>query len=121
MHKKYMQRSSHRLTTTWCNMYQHAKGKARYDLLDPEVTHGQALVFTFGQEKGYEANSWQKIPPAKYIAAYQRHMREHLRGNYFDEESNLLHIDHAIANLAILRWHATQNKKVKKQMEGKYD
>ena len=101
--------------------HKYSAGKVRYDLVDPEAIHGVALAFTHGQEKGYEPYSWRLVPEEEYVAAYQRHMREHLRGNAFDAESGLLHIDHALANLCILRWHETQKTKTKKQMEkGKY-
>jgi len=103
-----------------------SSGKVRYDLVDPEAIHGIALAFTHGQDKGYEEYSWQKVPAAEYVGAYQRHMREHLRAlktnniNYaFDKESGLLHIDHAMACLSILRWHITQNKVVQKRLDNR--
>jgi len=101
--------------------HKYSTGKVRYDFVDAEAVHGVALAFTHGQEKGYEPYSWRLVPKEEYIAAYQRHMREHLRGHLFDEESGLLHIDHATACLNILRWFTVQDDKTKKQMEkGKY-
>lgn len=95
--------------------------KTRYDLVDPEAIHGIALAFTSGLDKGYAEEGWRSVPKHKYIAAYQRHMREHRRGNLFDEETGLLHIDHALANLVILRSFAVADISVKDQMvRGKY-
>ena len=76
--------------------------KARYDLIDPEVIHGMALCYTDGSLK-YGDFNWMEVPESKYIAAYQRHMRDYHRGVHFAEDSGLLHVDHAITNLAILR------------------
>lgn len=103
--------------------HKYSSGKVRYDLVDPEAIHGIALAFTHGQEKGYEEYSWQKVPPHEYIAAYQRHMHKHLRYTRtgelkyaFDKESGLLHIDHALATLVILRWFAAQDKVIQNKL-----
>jgi hypothetical protein len=94
--------------------------KARYDLIDPEVIHGMALCFTDGSLK-YGDYNWINVPESKYNAAYQRHMRDHHRGVYFAEDSGLLHIDHAIANLAILRsMLATDPVIARAMIEGAY-
>ena len=95
--------------------------KVRYDLVDPEAIHGIALAFTSGLDKGYAEEDWRSVPKHKYIAAYQRHMREHRRGNLFDEETGLLHIDHALANLVILRSFTVADISVRDQMDkGEY-
>ena len=93
-------------------------GKVRYDLIDPEAIHGLALAMTNGTTK-YPEYSWQKVPVEKYVAAYQRHMHKHLRymrtgvaSQAYADDSNILHIDHAMACLMILRWFAVQDKNI---------
>ena len=77
--------------------------KVRWDLIPFEFIEEIAKVYTFGAQK-YKANSWQKVENAeeRYFAALMRHISEYRKGNGDDEESGLSHLDHAIANLAML-------------------
>jgi hypothetical protein len=94
------------------HVFKYSGGKVRYDLVDPEAVHGLALAMTHGTTK-YPENSWRKVPVKEYVAAYQRHMHKHLRyietgilACAYDVDSGLLHLDHAMACLMILRWFA---------------
>ena len=104
--------------------FKYSQGKVRYDLVDPEAIHGIALALTAGQEKGYEEYSFRKVPVTEWIAAYQRHMREHFKylrtgklEHAVDKETQLLHIDCATCTLTFLRWFATQDSKVQRHLD----
>lgn len=78
-------------------------GKLMYDLIPPEAETALARVLTFGANK-YTRNGWQTVPNAveRYEAALMRHLNAHRRGELFDPESGLTHLEHALCNLAFL-------------------
>lgn len=83
-------------------------GKARYDLLPPELLHQTAQVLDFGAQK-YGANNWaQGADYSRYFAAMQRHLWQWWSGQNADEESGMLHLAHAAACLGFLM--AYQNR-----------
>ncbi len=78
-------------------------GKIDYSLIPVESLEGIGKVFTYGATK-YGPNNWKHVRPlSRYLSASIRHVQEDRKGNQYDEESGLLHLDHAITNLIILR------------------
>lgn len=68
--------------------------KPRLDLLDPDAMEGLAKVLTFGAKK-YDAHNWRNgIVYSRLMAALHRHLLAIQRGEDFDAESGLPHIDH---------------------------
>lgn len=68
--------------------------KPRLDLLDPDAVEGLAKVLTFGAKK-YDAHNWRNgIVYSRLMAALHRHLLAIQRGEDFDAESGLPHIDH---------------------------
>jgi hypothetical protein len=70
-----------------------------------------AQVFTFGAKK-YEDNSWQELEDFedRYLAAAHRHLNKHQLGELKDKESGLYSLDHALWNIAALRWKLEQEE-----------
>lgn len=80
-------------------------GKTRYDLLPWKGVEGAARVMTYGAKK-YRDNSWRtsvRNPVPRYYSALIRHLAAFFTGEGFDEESGMHHLDHAMANLLMLR------------------
>lgn len=71
---------------------------ARYDLIPPEATWYEALVYAAGAEKYAERNWEMGYEWGKNIAAIERHLQLFKAGEDTDEESGLPHMAHA-------RWH----------------
>lgn len=77
-------------------------GKLRYDLIPPSSLKGLAAVLTYGAKK-YKPNNWRGGDKDRYIAALFRHIEAWREGEQRDPESKLLHLDHALCNLAFLK------------------
>ena len=76
--------------------------KPRMDLLPPQVLQDVAQIFTFGAEK-YGDHNWRDgINYSRIYAACMRHLTAFWDGETFDPESDMHHLDHAIANLMML-------------------
>lgn len=78
------------------------KGKPRTDLLLYGVPHALeevSCILGFGAEK-YAAHSWKTVPDAaeRYLAALQRHILAHCKGEIVDPESGRSHLAHAACN-----------------------
>jgi len=85
------------------------QGKVPLDLLDPDAMEGLARVLEFGAKK-YARNNWRGgIVYSRLIAAAFRHLFAILRGEYYDEESGLPHVDHAQCCLMFLS-HMMKNR-----------
>lgn len=84
------------------------KGKLRYDLVHPYAHEGLVKVLTFGSSK-YEDRNWEKgMSWSSVIASMKRHIAEFEKGNDYDEESGLLHIDHIQCNAHFLSAYAKE-------------
>jgi hypothetical protein len=71
---------------------------ARYDLIPPEATWYEALVYGHGAEK-YADRNWENgYDWGKNISALERHTQLFKAGEDLDDESALPHLAHA-------RWH----------------
>ena len=68
--------------------------KPKMDLLDPLALEGLAQVLTFGAKK-YASHNWRGgISYSRLIASMIHHLFALMRGENFDPESGLPHIDH---------------------------
>ena len=75
--------------------------KLRYDLIPPSSTKALAKVLTYGAKK-YKPNNWKLGSKDRYVAALMRHIEAYRDGEMTDDDSGLLHLEHAIANVAFL-------------------
>lgn len=77
-----------------------ADGKLRWELLPLEDMEEIVKVFHAGAEK-YGANNWQNLPNGyeRYKAALFRHLLEHEKGHWTDDETGCIH-------LAQVAWNA---------------
>lgn len=77
-------------------------GKARMDLLAPELLYGVADVLAFGATK-YGARNWEAgMTWGRCFAAAMRHLWAWWRGEKFDPETGLPHLAHAACCLMFL-------------------
>lgn len=74
------------------------EGKARLTLLSPYAQEGCARVLMFGAQK-YAPWNWTKgLPTAETLDSLLRHVSAIQRGEVYDQESGLPHIDHIQCN-----------------------
>ena len=93
------------------------------DLIDPKFIRGLAQARTYGVIKYIDPNSWQPIGPDRYIAALYRHINAYhialsdnsIKGQ-FDDESRLLHLDHAGVCLMFLRHFIVSDPSIAEQI-----
>lgn len=85
------------------------KGKARYDLLPPEMLEETAQVLAFGAAK-YSANNWANGAHwSRYFSAMMRHMWAWWRGEDNDPETGMSHLAHAACCLGFLMAYQRRN------------
>ncbi len=78
-------------------------GKARLDLVPPEIIEAIGAVRTYGVKKYTDPQSWRRVEVERYRAALMRHLCKYLKNPQgVDEESELPHLWHAAANIAFL-------------------
>lgn len=77
-------------------------GKLRYDLINPEAELGLVKVLTFGATKYAERNWERGMAWSKVIASMKRHVAAIERGEDYDPETGLLHVDHIQCNAHFL-------------------
>lgn len=80
-------------------------GKSRMDLVPLDVVENVGKILGMGAQK-YSENSWQELPNFwnRYKGALLRHLAAIDRGELYDEESKLPHIDHVLCNAVFLSW-----------------
>lgn len=79
------------------------QGKRRLDLVPTSFVDGVADVLGFGAQK-YSDNNWRKgMKWSSVVASLKRHLAAFEKGEDYDPESGLLHIDHVGCNLAFLK------------------
>lgn len=77
-------------------------GKPRHDLIPVSAKESLAKVLTFGAQK-YGDRNWEKgLPWMTCYASLERHLVAFVSGEDFDQESGLLHLDHALTNIAFI-------------------
>lgn len=80
----------------------HDGGKARLDLVPPEIIEAVGVVMTHGATK-YGEGSYRKVEPKRYRAALMRHICKWLKDPHgLDEDSGLPHLYHVACNVAFL-------------------
>lgn len=81
----------------------HDDGKLRWDLLMLRAVRGVVEILTYGAVK-YADRNWEKgIKFSRLFAAAMRHISAFWLGEERDRESQLLHLDHAICDLMMIR------------------
>jgi len=75
--------------------------KLRYDLIPPSAMKALAEVLTYGAKK-YKPNNWRNGDKDRYIAALYRHLEAWRAGEQKDDESGMIHLAHALTNVAFL-------------------
>lgn len=78
------------------------QGKPRYDLVPPFAYSELAKVLTRGAEKYAERNWENGLGWMGVVASAQRHIQAFVEGKDFDDESGMLHLSHALTNIAFL-------------------
>lgn len=77
-------------------------GKARIDLIAPEMLFGTAEILDFGANK-YGARNWEQgMSWSRPFGALMRHMWAWWRGENFDDETGKSHLWHAACCLMFL-------------------
>lgn len=90
------------------NGIKHDTGKARWDLLPWSELDGIAQVLTLGADK-YAPNNWQGLSTDRLFAAAMRHITAHIGGEPRDQETQEMHLHHAVCELLFISW-ISQNK-----------
>ena len=80
-------------------------GKLDLTLVPAELEEAVCRVLEFGARK-YTRDGWRQVPdaPRRYFAAMERHIKAFKRGEDFDPDSGLHHLEHAACNVAFLLW-----------------
>ena len=86
--------------------------KLRWELLPLEDIEDIVKVYTEGAKK-YGPNTWQNLPDGynRYKAAFFRHLLEHEKGNWLDEETGSIHLAQCVWNALAMLHIAKQNMK----------
>lgn len=84
--------------------------KPRMDLLSPIALEGTAQILTFGAKK-YAANNWRKgMDWNRCISSAMRHLNQFQKGEDYDPESGLPHLDHLACNIMFLQEYFRTHK-----------
>lgn len=80
----------------------------RFDLIPVEFQNQLALVYGMGAKK-YDDDNWRKGYNWRYsLGAMERHIKDWIGGESYDEESGLHHLAHAAWHCATLIEFETQ-------------
>lgn len=82
--------------------YKADTGKPRFDLLPPEVMEGYARALEYGARKYSERNYEKGMNWGRVFGAAMRHMWAFWRGEEFDKESGLHHLESALFSIGAL-------------------
>ena len=86
----------------------HDAGKARFDLIPTDPMRQVADIFAYGAVKYADRNWEQGIAYGRVYAALQRHLNAYWGGEFFDPESDMPHLAHAVFGiLALLEFERT--------------
>ena len=79
-------------------------GKPPLSIIPREALEGCAKAFDYGSRK-YDRNNFKKgIQLTRILDATLRHVTAYLDGENLDPESNLSHLDHALASLSMAKY-----------------
>ena len=85
-------------------------GKPMMALLDPVALEGLATVLTMGAKK-YAAHNWTRgMLWSRVTGSLLRHLFKFMRGEDYDAESGLPHIDHVLCNAMFLSHYFRMHK-----------
>jgi len=73
--------------------------KSRPDWIPASVLLGMGDVLAWGKNK-YPNNDWKTMDPEMHLAACQRHLLKHAKGEVNDDESGMNHLYHSLVRLA---------------------
>lgn len=80
----------------------HKEGKLKYSLIPQIVIDRLAEVLAYGEQK-YGANNWKLCEDTTvYLDAMYRHLAKWRNGEKRDQESNLTHLQHILANVSFI-------------------
>lgn len=81
-------------------------GKLEYDMFPDSVLQDIIKVMMYGAyTKGYEKDNWKKCKDnTRYYNAARRHIEAYRGGEYYDVESGLPHMAHALCNLVFMHY-----------------
>jgi hypothetical protein len=87
-------------------------GKARLSLVPSELEEAVARVIWQSSDQAggkYPLHNWRKgLPWSEVAESAMRHLRKFAqKGEDYDSESGLHHLDHAACNVAFLLWYLT--------------
>ena len=87
-------------------------GKPRIDLIPAHTIISLGKCLEYGARK-YSPNTWQNIhnPLGVHYAAAMRHLLAWKEGEKIDNESGLLHLEHAFSNIMFLLDHEKEKRK----------
>jgi len=98
-------------------------GKRRWHLLPMELMEGVVDVFQSSVDSGkYKPFSWteMKSPEITCQDSIKRHQTAIEKGEMYDSDTGLLHYDHIITNLVILKYHFLQKEATSKEKNDNY-
>lgn len=91
--------------------------KPMLTLVPPEMIEGLAEVFEYGLKK-YARNSWRNFTPEQAISclpdAAMRHLFAWMKGEIYDPESGLPHLQSAAWNILVTDFHTRPQGKPEK-------
>ncbi len=94
--------------------------KPKYSLLDLRTLIPAIKAFAYGATK-YARDNWKLPPkePTEHLDSAMRHIVALLSGKQRDDESNVEHIGHAIANLLMYSYHFSDDLKEARESDKK--
>lgn len=87
-------------------------GKPDLSIIPYEAMEGVSAALMYGEKKYGRFNYKNGIEYTRLISAALRHLYKFLQGVDIDDESGLNHIDHALANLAMLKFMMINKKEM---------
>ena len=93
----------------------HDDDKIRYDMFPDNVLTDICKVLMFGAKK-YEENNWKKCTDlTRYYNASRRHVEAWRTGEYYDNDSKLPHLAHALCNLMFMHYLEEEKQNAKQE------
>lgn len=88
-----------------CNQgIRYNQGKIKWSLMDMDALEPMIRVLEFGASK-YSKYNWKKgLPVSEILDSMLRHIQAIMRKEDIDEESNLPHVGHILANAMFLSY-----------------
>lgn len=77
------------------------QGKPRLELLKRHPLELVAFIREYGINKYQNDTDWVHNPVEDYLGAALRHIFKHLDGELNDQESNFLHLAHAMTDIML--------------------